>query len=851
MIFGFVVRFQGKKRILKMFVKNSLSGIMINKLFTTTNGERRYLLGYVVAATVLMVVIVVLQCLKYEIFGTTLLLGWDTPGYVWMAKYTIAKGLINMIDAWGFPYFYSLIVAFFGYLTGDAVMVERILPILFGILLIWANSELVFRVTKNVHIAGLAAILSAISLNVLRLVSDLHRNLMALSLSMIALLLVPNLEERKSFVNKEYLSFILLLFVISITQFETFFTLSLSLVLYGIFTKNLKKFFKFALACAIPVTMLVSLFPRFFFGYLGTLVYLEYGLTAGQILLWTGGSWIILGFMIVWSFLFFKSKLKSKKLISPFFSWSLVLLALISLIGAKIVPLPTDFAYRSLIILPIPVLLALAAQGCNNFIGHYQRTKPSLSTKKRRSLKAIFRRLLPFLIALFLIGSSAFLTIQYIDVFFTPFIPRSGYERIMETKRFLAGSSPSVPVFVFCGDPPVWYVSLYRNYLGAEIGEHFAYYGEIENLFRLLPSESKIKCNLYLSQLEEYFITFYFNELLGNFSGPPPPMFVHGSHITSVAELMSHPIVIITPEFYNQKIPYSIKPFYIGDGIYVIPPNSQIDFSKVSYGPEITVIRDNITSKINSTYLYIDPKDPSIVYLSVNALYGYTSYNLTNIPSDWNFAWIEQGGDTSFPERDPRRVNGTIALVGNDPTESLENWSTPWPEQDASLEIDKSSKKEGFASLKITGKTDKWGSLGVRYDLNGTWDLSKYSSISVWTKSNQSAPFSTSLMDANGNSRTFWSIKAGEDSGTTGWKRLAVNLSDYTSQTDGFNLSVVDRIDFYVWDSSAGKPISFWIDDLTVDTSVALEKVIYKDRVPVNEMVVFYFYIDIECRVEP
>ena len=105
MIFGFVVRFQGKKRILKMFVKNSLSGIMINKLFTTTNGERRYLLSYVVAATVLMVVIVILQCLKYEIFGTTLLLGWDTPGYVWTARYVIAKGPMYMIDAWGFPYF--------------------------------------------------------------------------------------------------------------------------------------------------------------------------------------------------------------------------------------------------------------------------------------------------------------------------------------------------------------------------------------------------------------------------------------------------------------------------------------------------------------------------------------------------------------------------------------------------------------------------------------------------------------------------------------------------------------------------------------------------------------------------
>jgi hypothetical protein len=812
----------------------------------TIGKRRRYFAGYVIIASVLMILIVLLQSFRYRLFGTTLLLGWDTPSYVWMAKYTIAKGPINMIDAWGFPYFYSLLLAFFGYLAGDVVIVERILPILFCVLLIWANSEMVFRITKNVHIAGLAAILSAISVNVIRILSDLNRNLMAFSLSMIALLLVPYVEERKSFMDRRYLSFILILFIIAITQFETFFIMSLSLVLYGIFSKNLKELFKFALACAVPVAILVPLFPGFFFGYLGTLAYFEYNLSLDQIRLWTGGSWIILGFVIVGTFLFFKSKPKSKKLLSPIFSWSFVLLALISLIGARIVHLPEGFAYRSLIILPIPVLLALAAQGCNNLISHHERTETSLSTQKRRSLKAIFRRSLPLLIAFFLIGSSAFVTIQRLDAFFTPFIPRSGYEKIMETKRLLAGSSPSAPVFVFRGDPPVWYVGLYRNYLGAEIDEHFAYYGDIENLFRFVPSKPEINYDLYLSQLEKYYITFYFNEMLGNFSGPPPPMYVHDSYITSVAELMSHPIVIITPEFYNQEIPYCIKLFYIGDGIYVIPPNSQIDFTKVSYGPEITVIRDGTPSKINSTYLYIDPKDPSIVYLSVNASHGYTSYNLTNIPSDWNFAWIEQGGDMSFPERDPRRVNGTIALVGNDPTESLENWSTPWPEQDASLEIDKSSKKEGFASLKITGKTDEWGSLGVRYDLNGTWDLSKYSTISVWAKSNQSAPFSISLIDANGNSRTFWSIKTGEDSATTSWKRFAVNLSDYTSQTDGFNLSMVDTVNFYVWDSNTGKPISFWIDDLTVDTSVALEKTIYKDRVPVDETVVAYFYTRIE-----
>ena len=573
-------------------------------------------------------------------------------------------------------------------------------------------------------------------------------------------------------------------------------------------------------------------------------MYLDYELTVGEILLWTGGSWVILGFMILGSFLFFKPELRSKKLASLIFSWCLVLTALISLIGAKIVHLPTDFTYRSLMILPIPVLLASAAQGCNNLISHHLWTKTSLSTQKRRSFKAIFRRLPPFLIAFFLIGSSAFLTIQYVDVFFTSFIPRSDYEKILETKQFLAQNSLSTPVFVFRGNPPVCYANLYRNYLGAEIGEHFAYYGDIENLFQFVPSKPEINYDLYLSELEKYYITFYFNEMRGNLTGLPPPMYIHDSYITNVAELMSHPVVIITPEFYNHEIPYCLKPFYIGDGIYIIPPNSQIDFKAVQ-GPEITVIRDNIPFKINSTYLYIDPKDPSIVYLSINASHGYTSYNLTDFPSNWIFQRIEQGGDISFPEVYPTRVNGTKAIIGNDPADSMTGWSSHWPAQNAVLQIDTSTKKEGYASLKISGKTDSWGCLSVRYDSLGTWDLSGYSSISVWAKCNESMPFSIGLVDSDDRSRTFWCLKAGEGSATTGWKRFVVNLTDYVSQTSGFNIKAVDCIHLYVY-SDIKKSVTFWVDDLTVDTALNLTKSIYKDRVSVDETVVAYFYTRIE-----
>jgi len=534
-----------------------------------------------------MMLIVILQSFKYGIFETTLLLGWDSPSYVWTARYVIAKGPVYMIDAWGFPYFYTLLLAFFGYLAGDMVIVERILPILFGVLLIWANSELVLGITKNIHISGLAAILSPISLNVLRLVSDLHRNLMALSLSMIVLLLIQNFEERKSFTNRRCLSFLLLLFVIAITQFETFFILSLSLVVYGIFAKNLRKLLMFTLVCAIPAAILVSLFPGYFFGYSGTLVYFEIELTANQTLLWLVGSWVLLGFLIVGVFLFYKSGFRNKKLASPIFSWSLVILFLISLIGAKIVRLPTDFIYRSLIILPLPVLLALGAQGCNNLIRHHEPSHTSSFTQKRQLFPVKFRRLLPFVITFFLIGCFGFLTIQYVDITLNPFISRSGYEKILETQRFLANNSLSTPIFIFRGDPPVWYANTYRCYVGAEIGEHFAYYGDIENLLQFIPSEPKIDHDNYLSQLEKYYLTYYYLELIGNMSGYPPPMYVHDSHIKSREVLMSHPIVIITPEFYNQEIPYCIKPFHIGEGIYVIPPYSSIYSSEITCHSEV------------------------------------------------------------------------------------------------------------------------------------------------------------------------------------------------------------------------------------------------------------------------
>lgn len=814
---------------------------MIATPITTTRNERRIFVGYLASASALLVIIVFFQLYRYKIFGTRLLLGWDSPAYVWMAKYVIAKGPMNMAHLWSYPNLYTQLLAFFGYLTGNVVAVERILPLLFGILLIYANSELTYRITKHVHIAGLAAFLTVLSINVLRVLSDLHRNLMALSLSFVVLLLVPKLDEEKRILNKKYLSLILILFIIAGTHFETYFVLSACLVLYGFLTRNLKKLITLTFACATPVVILVLLFPTYFFGYISTIVFFERGLTVGEVLMWTGGSWLLLGFLIIGNCFFYKSKLRNNKLVSLIFSWCFTILFTVASIDVKLAPFPIEFAYRALLLVPVPILLALATSGCNDFLKRWQSKQLSLSAKKRR----LIHRLLISAIASYVIVGSALVAVQYADVHLTPFIPRSSYEKIMIVKEYLADNFSSTPIFVFRGDPPVWYVLLYRNYLGVEIGEHFAYYGEVGNLFRLSPSEPKIQYDAWLSQLERYYMTFYFDELIGNITGPTPPMYVHDSHIKSVEELMSHPIILIAPEFYNEEIPYYLKPFHRGEGVYIIPANSSINPSEITYGPEVTVIKNGTPTQVKSEYTYIDPYDSSIVYIKVNASSGYTSYNFTNFPSNWTFQRIEQGGNPSYPEMDSRRINGTNAYIGNDAVDSMNYWSLPLSEQNETLQIDVLSKKEGFASLKVSGKTDSWGNLAVRYDVPGTWNLAGYSSIGVWVKCNESASFSVTLVDCYKGSRTFWGVEAEGSSATTCWKRFVVSLTDYTSQTPDFTINSVDHINFFIY-SEPERNLSFWIDDLTVDTSLDLERFVFKDRVPVDEMLVAYFYTFVE-----
>jgi hypothetical protein len=505
------------------------------------------------------------------------MLGWDSPAYVWAANYVLAKGPMHMIIAWSYPHLYTQLSAFLGYFCADMILVERILPIVFYIILIYVNSKIVFRISENIYLAGLTSFLTVFSINNLRVFSDLHRNLMALALAFAAFLLVPDLEHSKSFLNRKYVCFIVILFIIASTHFETYFILAFSLFLHGLLSRNWRKFLKLIFAIATPVVLLFSVLPSYFLGYVSTVVIFQQKWTLDDVLRWGGGSWLLLGFLIFGAYLVFKSKIRSNVLVSLVYSWSYVNLLVVILIG----PISREWGLRSLYIMPIPLLLSLAIFGFKTHLSTWHLKLAQSPAKKSKLSQINVNHVLLGLVLYIVMAGSIFTVTQNMEGFLTPFIPRSQYEKIVYVGEYFDDHNLSLPIVVFGGYPNLGLITLYRNYIGVEIGEHFAYYGELSNLFHLLPSQPRVNSTTdpYLSQLERYYLMSYYYELIGSTTGPPPPLYYHDLHVTNET-LTSYPILIVTPDFYTEEIPYYVKPLYIGDGIYVIPPNS-INLSEI------------------------------------------------------------------------------------------------------------------------------------------------------------------------------------------------------------------------------------------------------------------------------
>jgi hypothetical protein len=769
-----------------------------------TLNQSRLILIYVSISATILATITLLQYNKYNLLGTGIMLGWDSPRYVWLAREIISNGPLYVTNFGNYPNFYPQLLASLGYITGNVTLIEIILPFIFATLLIFTNAKITHKITQNIHIAGLAAILTALSINTLRLYADLNRNLMALALSFTALLLITDLIDhktinKKTLLDKTYLTTIALYFIIAGTQIETFLILTLATILLGTLTRNWKKLTTLTLIPTIPTATILAISPQLPLGYLNQLGTLTQQLTLNETLLWSSGNWILLTLLITGTtYLTYKTIKQQNTLATAILTWTTIIALIAFLITQRIIPLPTAYAQRALLILPLPTLFATAVYATGNLLRSTYIEIGMTTPTKRHTLKINLKHIALTITTLILVISTITITAEHYDNFLTPYITKPDYNKIQTAAQYLNTAGYTKPIVIFYGENAHWYNNLYSNYIGAQIGTHLLYQGTLNTLLHITNNASQNNQKI----------------------------------------AFANPILLITPQLYDKQIPYYITQYHISQGIYIIPPNTQITH-QTDYGPTITLTTDNTIKQIKSEYLYADQNDPTIVILRVTAQ-GHTTYTFENYPQNWTFLKLEQGGALSYPENNPQRFNGTEATEGNDPTETTQNWSTS---QTATINTETTA-KEGQANLKIDGLTDSWGNLGTKYNPPGTWNLSYPSSLAVWAKANENTPFSITLTDSSGNTRTYWDIKPDGTSATTQWKRFTITLNNYTSQNGDFDITKVDSADFYVY-SNPGRRMTLSIDDAITDVALPTEQTVYKARVLDKDLIVAYFTVKI------
>jgi hypothetical protein len=788
---------------------------------------------YLVAAFLTLLTIVFWHSEEFQVFGSRFMLGWDNPNYVRLAnELTGSPGPLQTLAAWSYPQLYVQLLAAVGYIAGNVTLVNRVLPLAFGLLSIGAVFLVVRDISSNIHIAGLSAILQATSISFLKLVSGNNRNLMAFSLVFVAMLLVQRLWTRKT-VPKDYLYMTTLSGIIAGTSFETFLIFSLTLIISGLLTRKRRNIIMSILVSIVPVILLFAAFPSYLLTYAETvqapIQTPKQVLGQAELYYWMGGSLVMVLISLVGiAYALTRWRKKNDPLSLLIFVWSGLLLSIFVAAYVGIEGLQAEFGVRALLLVPVYVLAPLGVFVLCTWISRILRQR-RLQVGEIGS-GSIANTLAIVLVIGIILTSSGF-GVSESGTYFNPYISATTYNKMVLTANYVGQRTQVVPVVVFDGS--AGYDSLFRGYIGALMGEHFAYYGDVNNLLQLKPTPPN-SSDAYTASLEALLSKLYLDELGGNATGPTE--FGHQSYITSPNMLMLHTIILITPDLYDGPLPGFLAPFLIGNGIFVVPPGGLSAPQQQSISPSLTISRDGNVAQISGVYTSLNTADPSDRYLTVNASSGFQTYNITSYPSDWTFLGIRQGGNPSSLDFQPMRPNGNAAMVGNDYADSLVRW-TPIP-GNATIQTDTVSKMEGRASVSVYGTGDLFGNTGLTLSTPDA-DISAYNSISFWARCLFCSSIALGLEDSAGGFRLLYPPT---DLGPPGlqFKRFTFNIGTSSGGGGGLNLRSILSISFLAL-SEHRTPTTLWIDDVVVQNEGSNSPSLYKGRVLPRDAVEFLF----------
>ncbi len=786
------------------------------------------MVAYPAASFLILLAIVLWHNLQFGVFGSTLMVGWDNSDYVALANALYKNGIQYTIGTWSYPQLYVQILAVALYLGGNITVAERVFPLALGFLSIYAVFLIVSRISGNIHIAGLSSILQASSISFLKIVSDNNRNLMALSLAFVALLVVQGAWSKQPRV-KDYLVLTILTLAIAFTQFETFAILSLTMMVAALLTLRRQNISLSATAVGVPSVISVALFPAYFLTYFQTPIQTpKQSLSSTDLTYWTGGSALLLFiFAVGCAYAFLKWKKNGSILSLLVFVWTMILLAIFG--GVWLLHAQAELGVRALLLAPSYIMIPFGAMLIWLAIRRILQTKnlPVIRQGPRRTATI----LMAVLIAAIVLANSTF-AVPGSGIFFNTFIPATTYNKIAYAANYVRENSLGVPIIVFSGTYS--YAALSRSYLGALVGEDFAYYGSLDRLLELQPTFSN-SSDPSKSASENYLSQSYLQELMGK--SPGPTEFVHRSYITNTGALLSHAFILITPDLYNSYLPGVMFSFRVGHGIYVIPPHGLDNLGRTMVGSNVTIFRDNNSANLPGVYDSVDPLNSNHRYITVNASRGFESYNVTSFPSSWRFLGVDQAGNPSTLDFSPMRPNGVPAIVGNDYADSVQGW-TPIS-NDSTISLDHVARMEGNSSIKVSGIRDPFGNVGLVLALPQT-DYVHYDTISFWAKCISCSLMTVNLVDTAGQPRTFYDVGGDTAGPTSQYRRFSVLIDMPSGGNPEFGIHSVSSISFLAH-SGNQSAMTLWIDDVVVQKNVPNPSFLYKGRVLRTDEVDFHF----------
>ena len=765
--------------------------------------EKLIFIAYSFLGTAIVSAIIFWSYHKLGLLDSNIVLGgWDSPFYLWQARTVLRAGPVYFMNRMTYPMLYPQFLAGVSLLTRNMVWSERILPEIMGGFLIAIYSIFTYRISHNIHIAGVTSILTGLSPGFLWVVGEYHRTNLALIFAWLGFLCVTDRYWTKSY--RKVLTMVSLLFLAAFTEFEVFVVMSLTIIGYSVFTMNRKSFAISLALSLLPIFAIIAPYPQYFSIHYLNLESESYVIQRpwiySDLIFWGIGTIGILPVVMLGAFALAKS---ARREFSPE-SLIVIIFTLILIVPAVAISQTTlnGLGIRAFLVAPFSVLIALGVGFATSWYGSLSRLGP-LSNRILVAITGIQRRaLIGIALSVLVATTLGVSSIEASNIEMVPFFQVSGYSKVLQADQYLRSNHLSVPIYVFAGSS-LWSADEYRAYIGADLGDHLAYFGDMSNLFDFRPTWSNLPYPA--GNIANFTSLKYLRDLMGDRGYL---IYFQSESVRTYAQLLERPVVFVTPEIYDAPVPFYARQFDIGNGVYVIPSLALVASEAA---PSMTLQSQNGTQVV---YGYVNGST-----VTVNLGSGSSYYNLTQFPTYLKPLEFLQGGSINYPEYEPRRPSGQSATSANDVADNIQNWQS----LEASFAVDSSYQKDGNASLLATGNTDAWGNLWASYHLPVPVNMSSSDSISFWGSVDENrAQWVVVLQDSSGVQASYWNnLGSPVNPNTVGlWGRVMTNLKSPTSMGTGFNFSSVVSISIVIALTTAHAPLSFHVDDLILDSQL-------------------------------